>query len=74
VGEFIRARLPLILIVQGVLAWVTFVFLKYMAQEEVSVAPFLVWHLLGVVPAALMNDRGWMTSLLKRAVAIIRSS
>jgi hypothetical protein len=72
VGQLIRAHLPAILIVQGVLAWVPFAFLKYMAQEDVNVMPFLVWHLLGVVPGAVMSGRGWITRAFIRAYTWLR--
>ena len=68
VSQFIRARLPLILIIQGVLAWAPYVFLKYMAHEEVSVMPFLAWHLLGVVTGAWMAGRGLIVGQIKKAL------
>ena len=65
---FIRAHLPTILIIQGVLAWVPYFYLKYMAQEEASALPFLAWHLMGVIPGAWMAGRGLITGRIKWAV------
>jgi len=68
VSQFIRAHLHAILIVQGVLAWAPFVYLKYMVHENVSVMPFLIWHLMGVIPGAWMTRRGLITGRIKRAM------
>ena len=68
VSQFIRAHLAAILIVQAVLAWVPYIFLKYMVHEEVSVMPFLTWHLLGVIPGAWMAGRGLIVGRIKRAM------
>ena len=45
-------KLGAVLIVLGVLAWVPYAILKYALDVDVSVVPFLVWHLLGVVPGS----------------------
>jgi hypothetical protein len=76
VGTFIRAHLPTLLIIQGVLAWAPYVYLKYLAQDaapgvthsDVSAMPFLVWHLLGVIPGALLSRRGWIAKVVFRFV------
>lgn len=67
-SQFILKQLPTILIVQGVLAWAPFIYLKYMAHEEVNVMPFLIWHLMGVIPGAWLGGRGFFVSRIKRAI------
>lgn len=67
-SQLIRKHLPTILIVQGVLAWVPFAYLKYMLHQEVSVMPFLMWHLMGVIPGAWMTGHGLITGRIKRAL------
>ena len=67
-SQFIRKHLPTILIVQAVLAWAPFAYLKYMVHQEVSVMPFLIWHLMGVIPGAWMAGRGFIVGRLKRAI------
>jgi hypothetical protein len=48
-------RLGNILIGVGVLAWVPYLYITESLHEEVPVAPFLVWHLAGVIPGALLR-------------------
>ena len=67
-SQFILKHLPTILIVQGVLAWLPLVYLKYMVHEEVSVMPFLIWHLLGVVPGAWLAGRGFIVGRIKKGL------
>ncbi len=67
-SQFILKHLPTILIVQGVLAWLPLAYLKYMVHEEVSVMPFLIWHLLGVVPGAWLAGRGFIVGRIKKAL------
>lgn len=44
-----------VLILLGVAAWIPYFALKYLIQrEDVSIAPFLTVHLLGVIPGALL--------------------
>lgn len=64
--EFLRRHVPTILILQGVLAWVPFAFLKYIAHEDTSVAPYLAWHLLGVLPGFLLKRRVWFMDAIGR--------
>ena len=48
-----RQTLGKILIVLGVLMWLPYFALK-LSGAEVSVMPFLILHLLGVIPGALL--------------------
>jgi hypothetical protein len=68
VAQFIRTHLAAILIVQGVMAWVPFAYLRYVVQDDVSVMPFLIWHLMGVIPGAWIAGRGIITGRIKRAL------
>jgi hypothetical protein len=44
-----------VLVLLGVAAWIPYFALKYLVQQEdVSIAPFLTVHLLGVIPGALL--------------------
>ena len=44
-----------VLIWLGVMAWVVYAVVKYLLRMDVSVTPFLVAHLLGVVPGAVLR-------------------
>jgi hypothetical protein len=44
-----------ILIAIGVLAWLPYVILKYVAGFDVPVVPFLAVHLSGVVPGSILS-------------------
>jgi hypothetical protein len=57
---------------QGVLAWAPFAFFKYIAQEEISVAPFLAWHLLGVLPGVYLKRRDWLIGMVRRIAGSAR--
>jgi peptidoglycan/LPS O-acetylase OafA/YrhL len=49
-----RKRLGDALIVFGVLAWVPYFILREQGVDTAS-APFLVWHLLGVIPGSILR-------------------
>jgi peptidoglycan/LPS O-acetylase OafA/YrhL len=53
-----RKRLGDALIVFGVLAWVPYFIIREEGVDAPS-TPFLVWHLLGVVPGALLRYTRW---------------
>jgi hypothetical protein len=53
-----RKRLGDALILFGVLAWVPYFILTEQGVEVPS-APFLVWHLVGVVPGAILRYTRW---------------
>jgi peptidoglycan/LPS O-acetylase OafA/YrhL len=53
-----RKRLGEILIAVGVLAWVPY-FILTERGVEVASAPFLAWHLLGVIPGAILRYTRW---------------
>jgi len=53
-----RKRLGDTLIVLGVLAWVPY-FVLTERGVDVPSTPFLVWHLLGVVPGAFLRYTPW---------------
>ncbi len=48
-------RVGRILIWLGVMAWVVYGVMKYVLRMDVSVPPFLVAHLCGVVPGAVLG-------------------
>ena len=54
------------LILLGVSAWIPYFVLKYLAQDEVSFAPFLVIHLSGVIPGALLARGEQILQLLRK--------
>ncbi len=47
-----------VLIWIGVLAWIPYVVLKYLAGMHLSVVPFLAVHLLGVIPGSVLSRLG----------------
>jgi hypothetical protein len=49
-----RRILARILIWIGVLAWVPYVWLKYILHAEPAMLPFLAVHLAGVIPGVLL--------------------
>jgi hypothetical protein len=53
-----RERLGSGLVVFGVLAWVPYFILREQGVEAPS-APFLVWHLSGVIPGAVLRYSRW---------------
>lgn len=53
-----RKRLGEILIALGVLAWVPYFILTEQGVDVPS-APFLAWHLLGVIPGAVLRYTRW---------------
>ena len=59
-------HLDKVLIVLGVWMWIWYAIAKYVLDIEVSAPPFLVCHLLCVIPAAVLTGRGWMIGLVKR--------
>ena len=67
VRDLFHFHLDKVLIVLGVWMWVWYAIVKYVLDIEVSTPPFLVCHLLCVIPAALLSGRGWMIGLAKRA-------
>jgi hypothetical protein len=50
-----RQRLGIALIWFGVLAWLPYFALKELTDADVASWPFLTWHLLGVIPGALLR-------------------
>jgi hypothetical protein len=48
-------RVGEILIALGVLAWVPYFYVTEYQARDVSSTPFLVWHLFGVIPGALLR-------------------
>ncbi len=58
-----------ILIFIGVSAWIPYGVLAYILGRETNVAPFLVVHLSGVIPGALLV-RG---ALLRRLISRLKS-
>jgi hypothetical protein len=53
-----RKRLGDVLVALGVLAWVPYFILREQGVDVPS-TPFLVWHLLGVVPGAILRYTRW---------------
>lgn len=53
-----RKRLGDVLIVVGVLAWVPYFILREQGVDAPS-TPFLVWHLLGVIPGSILTYTRW---------------
>jgi hypothetical protein len=53
-----RKRLGDALIVFGVLAWVPYFILRELGVDTAS-EPFLVWHLLGVIPGSILRYTRW---------------
>ena len=53
-----RQRLGTALIAFGVLAWVPYFILREQGVDAPS-APFLVWHLSGVIPGAVLRYTRW---------------
>ncbi len=49
-----RRAIGAALIVFGVAAWVAYGILHYGMGLDISPAPFLAWHLVGVVPGAYL--------------------
>ncbi len=49
-----RRQLGAGLIVAGVLAWAAYAVLNYMVGLEIGAAPFLAWHLAGVIPGSYL--------------------
>jgi peptidoglycan/LPS O-acetylase OafA/YrhL len=50
-----RQRLGTALIWAGVLAWLPYFALRELSDADVPSWPFLTWHLLGVIPGALLR-------------------
>jgi peptidoglycan/LPS O-acetylase OafA/YrhL len=50
-----RQRLGTALIWFGVLAWLPYFALRELTDADVPSWPFLTWHLLGVIPGALLR-------------------
>jgi len=50
-----RQRLGTALIWFGVLAWVAYYAVRELSDTDVPTWPFLTWHLLGVIPGALLR-------------------
>ena len=63
-GSTSKDRWGHILILVGVVAWVPYGILKYVAGQEVVIYPFLAVHLTGIIPGFLLR-RG---DLLRRLV------
>lgn len=53
-----RKRLGEVLIAVGVLAWVPYFILTEQGVDAPS-APFLAWHLVGVIPGAILRYTRW---------------
>jgi hypothetical protein len=49
-----KKTLGRILIILGVLMWVPYGILKYALGQDVPVLPFLILHLSGVIPGAIL--------------------
>ena len=58
-----RKQLGNVLIVIGVLVWVVYFLAKATQTYDGPVTPFLVAHLLFVVPGAFLVGRGWTRRL-----------
>lgn len=56
-----KKTLGRILIILGVLMWVPYGVLKYGLGQEIPVLPFLILHLSGVIPGAILapSDTFW---------------
>ncbi len=53
--SFNKRRWGLVLILIGVTAWAPYGVFKYGLDREMSVYPFLAWHLAGVIPGFLLR-------------------
>ena len=53
-AEARRKRIGEVLIALGVLAWAPYLYLSG-SEREVPSLPFLIWHLSGVIPGALLR-------------------
>ena len=73
VRDVFHLHLDKVLIVLGLWVWIWYAIVKYALDIEVSTPPFLVCHLLCVIPAALLSGRGWMIGLAKRVFRRTRS-
>jgi hypothetical protein len=58
-------RLGYILIIIGVLVWVVYAGAKFGGGYDGPVTPFLLVHLLFVVPGAFLAGRGWTRRLIE---------
>lgn len=55
-----------LLVLLGVFAWLPYVTLKYLLSEEVPLTPFLIVHLLGVIPGAFLARGEELLQLLRQ--------
>ncbi len=64
-----RSTLGRVLILLGLAAWLPYFYLK-LTDADPDILPFLIWHLLGVIPGALLapSETLWarIGRLLKR--------
>lgn len=58
-----------ILIFVGVSAWIPYGVLAYVLGRETNVAPFLIVHLFGVIPGALLVRGALLRRLVSRLVS-----
>ncbi len=56
------------LIVIGVAAWAVYAILAYALALEISAAPFLAWHLAGVVPGAYLSGSSLIGYAVRRLI------
>lgn len=54
----VRKRAGSLLILFGIIAWAPYFFVTEVSGTEISSFPFLIWHLSGVVPGALLRYTG----------------
>lgn len=54
------------LILLGIATWVPYFTLRYLAQNDVPLGPFLTLHLMGVIPGALLTRGEGFSAWLKR--------
>lgn len=55
-----RRAVGRVLITLGVVAWLPYAIVSYGLHQDVSVAPYLVMHLAGVLPGCLMVRWDWL--------------
>ena len=61
-----RKRLGTILLIAGISAWAVYYALKLLTPIQPPFAPFLVWHLSGVIPGALLRGSKILNLIAQR--------
>ena len=61
-----QKRIGKILLWIGILAWMPYMYLKFVAGQEAPITPYLTVHLIGVLGSLSMRVIVWLTKMQQR--------